>query len=145
MHAAGDAGGHRIVFDAGQVAGAAQRRRQQGEEQASAHAGFEHTPAVKAEMLGRAPEGADDRLGGVVGILGRPLQGRVFGRRDRFRELLADVFPAGPEPGRTRQRKAGLGQFGRTEAGEAEQLRLFLGGGRAPGRFQMSSSLCWSR
>ena len=42
MHQARDAGGDRIVFDAGELAGLAQRFGQQREEQAGAHAGFQH-------------------------------------------------------------------------------------------------------
>ena len=57
MHEARDAGGDRVVFDAGQLAGLAQRLRQQREEQAGAHAGLEHAAAGEAETLARRARG----------------------------------------------------------------------------------------
>jgi hypothetical protein len=47
MHEARDASGDRIIFDASELAGFAQRFRQQGEEQTGAHTGFQHASPVK--------------------------------------------------------------------------------------------------
>ena len=107
MHQPGDAGGDRVVFDAGELAGIAQRGGQQREEQAGAHAGFQHPPAGEAEPFGGAPEAADDRLRRVVGILRSALQGGVFFRRDGGFERRAGFLPAGAKfassPGRRKQ------------------------------------------
>ena len=97
MHQARDAGGDRIVFDAGELAGAAQRLRQQREEQAGAHAGFQHAAPGKAQPFGGSPESTDDRLRRVVRVLRRALQRGVFRRRDGGFERRADLVPLGPE------------------------------------------------
>jgi hypothetical protein len=75
MHEARDTGSDRVVFDAGEAASSAQYLGQQSEEQAGAHARFQHPPAVKTQPFGGAPECADDRLRRVMGVLRGPLQG----------------------------------------------------------------------
>ena len=99
---------------------------QQGEEQARSHAWLQDVPAVEPEVLGGAPEAADHRLGGVVGVLRCPLQGGVFRRRRDGREGATDFLPAGPETVRAGQREAILGQVRGPEADEAQELRLLL-------------------
>ena len=63
MHEAGDAGGDRIVFDAGELAGRTQRGREQGEKQAGAHAGFQHAAPAEAQPHRGPPESRDDVSG----------------------------------------------------------------------------------
>ena len=92
---------------------------QQGEEQAGAHARLQHVAAGEAEALGCSPKSTDDRLGRVVGVLRRPLQGGVFGRGHRVGEILADRLPAGPKLRGARQREGVLRQFRCPEADEA--------------------------
>ena len=136
MHEARDAGGDRIVFDAGELAGRVQRFRQQREEQAGAHAGFQHAAAGEAEPFGGAPERPDDRLRRVVRILGRALQCRVFRRGDGGFECGTDLLPAGAEFRLAGTAEAVLRQLGGTEADEAQQLRLLVGGRGAARLFQ---------
>ncbi len=136
MDQRGDACGDRIVFDAGEARAVAQRLRHQGEEQPGAHARFEDPPCTEAEMLGGAPDGPDHRLGRVMGVLCRALQGGVFRDRGGVGEVVADLLPAGPQTRLARQRKGVLRQVGRAEADEAHQLFLLGGRGRAPGILQ---------
>ena len=131
MHKARDAGGDRIVFDAGELAGRAQRGREQGEEQAGAHAGFQHAAPGEAQPRRGAPEPANDRLGRVVGVLGGALEGGVFLRRDGGFERRADLLPAGPEAVLAGTAEAVLRQLRGAEADEAQQLRLLAQSRRA--------------
>ena len=108
MDVAGDARGHRIIFDAGELRGVAQGCWEQAEEQTRAHARLQHTAACEAKALCEAPERADDRLRGVVGVYSRPLQGGVFGRGHGFGEVPADLLPARAEPGLAGQWKGVL-------------------------------------
>ena len=126
MHQARDAGGDRIVFDAGELAGRAQRFGQQREEQAGAHAGFQHAPAGEAEPFGGAPEAGDDRLRRVMRVLRGALQRGVFFRRDGGFERRADLLPARAEFILAGAAEAVLRQLRRAEADEAQQLRLLV-------------------
>ena len=91
---AGNPGGHRIVFDAGELRCAAQGVGQQGEEQAGAHARLEHAAAGEAEAFSGVPQRPDNALGRVVGVLRRTLQGRIFGGRHRVGEITTDLRPS---------------------------------------------------
>ena len=106
----------------------AQRGGQQGEEQAGAHAGFQHAAPAKAQPFGGAPESADDRLRRVVGILRGALQGGVFLRRDGGFERRADLLPVRTEFILAGAAEAVLRQFRSAEADEAQQLRLLVRG-----------------
>jgi hypothetical protein len=72
------------------------------------------------------PQRADNALGRVVGVLRCALQGRIFGGRHRVGEITTDLFPAVAVSRRSGQRKAVLGELGRTETHEAQQSRLLL-------------------
>ena len=126
----GDAGGDRVVLDAGQPRGVAQRFRHQREEQAGAHAGLQHPAGGEAEPLGGAPDGADHRLRRVVGVLSGALQGNIFGGGGGLDQVLADLLPARPEPALAGKRKHVLRQLGGAEADEAQQAFLFPRAGR---------------
>ena len=80
-------------------------------------------------MLRGPPQAADDRLGGVVGILGCALKRRVFRRGRDVRQVLADLLPAGAEALGARQREAVLRQVRGPEADEAKKGGLLLRGG----------------
>ena len=137
MHEPRDAGGHGIVLDPGQARGAAERAGQQGEEQPGSHARLQHAAAGEAEALHGAPEGADDGLGRVVGILGGTLEGGILGRRHGVGKVLPDLAPSRAEPGFTRQREGVLRQVGGAEADEAQQCRLLVRRRGAPACFQL--------
>src|ERR1019366_8469425 len=91
MHETCDAGGDRVILDTSEAAGAAQCFRQQGEEQAGAHAGLQDTPPGKAQSPRGSPESTDDNLRRVMGVLRRALEGGVFLRRDSGFECRAGL------------------------------------------------------
>ena len=99
---------------------------QQREEQSGAHARFQHAAPGKAQPFGGSPESTDDRLRRVVGVLRGALQGGVFRRRDGGFERRADLLPVRPERVLAGAAEAVLRQFRRTEADEAQQLRLLV-------------------
>ncbi len=121
MHKAGDAGGDRIVFDAGEVAGRTQRGREQGEEQAGAHAGFQHAAPAEAQPHRGPPESRDECFRCEVSILGGTLEGGVFFWRDGGFERRTDFLPAGPEIVLAGAAEAVLRQLRGAEADEAQQ------------------------
>ena len=116
----GNPGRHGIVFDARELRRAAQGMGQQGKKHAGSHAGLEHTAAGETEALRRLPQRPDNALGRIVGVLRRPLQGRIFGGRHCLGEIMADLCPPVAVPCRSGQRKAVLGELGRTETHEAQ-------------------------
>ena len=108
----------------------AQRLGQQGEEQAGAHAGLEHTAAGEPQMLSGVPECADDAARVCSGHTGSRAAGPRTPRRHRIGEISADLFPPVAVSGCSGQRKAVLRKLGGAEAHKAQQLRLFLKGWR---------------
>ena len=126
MHQPRDAGGHRVVFHPGQAGRTPERFGQQGEEQPRPHARLQHAAAGEAEALHGAPQGADDGLRRVVGILGGALEGGILGRGHGVGEDLPDLVPSRAEPGLARQREGVLCQVGGAEADEAQQGRLLV-------------------
>lgn len=128
---------HGIVFDASELHCATQGVRQQGEEQAGAHARLEYTAAGEGETQRGVPQSADNALGRVVGVLRRALQGRIFGRRHRVGEGTTDRFPSVAVSRRSGLRKAVLGEFGGTEADEAQQPCLLFRRRRTTRRFDL--------
>ena len=137
MHEAGDPRRHRVILDAGQAAGARSAAGSSAKNSPVPMPGSSTRPPSEAEPLGRSPESTDDRLGGVVRILGRALQGGVFGWRDRLGQVPPELFPAWAEAGLARQGKAVLRQLGRAKSHEAQQRCLLLARRRAAGRFEL--------
>ena len=66
----------------------------QGQEQARAAAGLEDLAAGETHPPQRRPDGADQELRRVVGILGRAGERRQLRRRDQLLQLLAELGPA---------------------------------------------------
>jgi hypothetical protein len=120
MDEAGNPGRHRIVFDAGELRCTERCLGQQDEEQAGAHAGLEHTAAGEPQMLSGVPQRPDNAFGRVVGILGRALQGGIFGRRHRVGEITPDRFPPVAVSSCSEQRKAILSKLGGAKAHKAQ-------------------------
>jgi hypothetical protein len=137
MDEAGNPGRHRIVFDAGELRCTAQSRGQHGNEQASAHTRLERAAAGKPKMPSGVPQRPDEALGGVVGILRRTLQGRIFCGRHRAGEITPDLCPAIAVSGRSGQRKAVLSEVGGAEAHKTQQSRLLHGSRRTAGRLDL--------
>jgi defect-in-organelle-trafficking protein DotB len=121
-----DASGDRVVFDAGEADGGPEGFRDEGKEQAGAHARLQHLAAGEAEPFDGAPDRADNRFWSVVSVLRRALKCRVFCRAGGLSERLADFLPAWADTIGPRQREAVLCEFRGAEAGEADQLFLLF-------------------
>ena len=88
-------------------------------------------------MLGHAPDGADDRLWGVVRVLGRALKGRIFAVVGAVDQALAEMFPAIAKPIGSRQREGVLRQVRGAGTDEAKKLLLLIAGCCAAGVFDL--------
>ena len=99
MHEAGDAGGDRVVFDAGEPAGSRSAAGSRAKNRPVPMPGSSTRPPVKPRRWAARQSATDDRLRRVVRILRRALQGGVFLRRDGGFERRADLLPAGAEFG----------------------------------------------
>lgn len=65
-----------------------------------------------------------------MGILGAARERSIVALADGILQICADFVPALAEIDLTRPAEDAIGKVGRTEAGEADQLLLFLSGGR---------------
>ncbi len=125
-----DPGRARVHLDRGERRLARQRFRHQRQEQSGAAARLQHRAAGEAHARHRAPDGAHDVLGRVMGILRGPREaGHLLGR-DQLLQFGAQVLPARPE------RLAGtaeqtVGQLACPETDKAGQHLLLLGRGMA--------------
>jgi hypothetical protein len=126
----GDPGGRWVHFDARQRELAGEGFRGKGEEQARAATGLEDAPAVEPHPAERSPDGADDELGCVVGVLGGPLEvGEVVARDEPF-EFDPEIFPGGRESV-SGAAEDPVGEVGRAEPREARQPLLLVRSGVA--------------
>ena len=135
--ALGDAGGDRVRLDAGQAGLARQGFRKQGQEQAGAAAGLQDGAAGEAHAGQRLPDRPHDEFGSEMSILRGSREAGELGRRHQPFQFGAHLLPAGAErlAGAAEQ---GVGEFGRAEAGEAGQQRLFLGRRRPVRRLDLA-------
>ena len=121
-----DPGGHRIELDAGDVADVAQPCRHQRRKQAAANAGFEHPAAAEAKPLYSRPDRADDVFRREVGVLGAAGERGVGPGVHKALEFSGDLLPAFPERVLARAPEDAVGELGRAEAGESNEVCLFV-------------------
>ena len=114
-----------VVLDAGVLAVAGHRIGHQAVEQAHPHAGFKHLATVEAHAIQCAVNTADDRLAGVVRVLGGAFGLRVFFRRQGGLEALTQLTPVGLVVAVLVGEDA-VGDLAGTPASELGQQRLFF-------------------
>lgn len=121
-----DPGGHRVELQAGDVAVVAQSCRHQRREKAAANAGFEHPAAAEAKPRYTRPDRADDVFRREVGVLGAAGERSVGPGVHKPLEFSGDLLPAIPERVLARAPEDAVGEFGRAEASESNEVGLFV-------------------
>src|SRR5258708_11432198 len=101
----------------------------EGWKQAGADTRLEHTSATKAEPRHASPEPAHDVFGREMGVLGAAGERGVVPRADSRLQRCADLLPAVAEIIFARAPEDAVGKLRCAKAGEANELRLFVGGG----------------
>src|SRR5690606_35206344 len=90
-----------------------------------------HTAAAPSKTLKPCPDRPDDELRREMGVLGAAGERSIVALADGILQIGADFGPALAEINLARPAEDAVGEIGRTETGEADQLRLFFGGGRS--------------